>query len=79
MSATEDRTYAEVGRAMARWLADNDPHATPLADAVGLPELATVPPARLESLLTDHLGTFARGYLAGLQYARDHPDLWAGD
>jgi len=41
--------------------------------------LATVPPARLESLLTDHLGTFARGYLAGLQYARDHPDLWAGD
>ncbi len=57
MSATDDRTYAEVGRAMARWLAENDPHATPLADAAGLAATAHgVTPARLEALLADHLG-----------------------
>ncbi len=36
MSATDDRAYAEVGRQMARWLAENDPHATPLADCAGV-------------------------------------------
>ncbi len=79
MSDTEDRAYAEVGRQMARWLAENDPRATPLADAVGLPELAALPPARLEALLGDSLTWFARGYVAGVAFARDHPDLWARD
>ncbi len=79
MSATDDRPYAEVGRAMARWLADNDPHATPLADAVGL--AATdhgVAPARLETLLGDTLTWFAKGYLAGVAFAQEHPGLFGG-
>lgn len=48
MSGTDDRTYAEVGRAMARWLAENDPHATPLADCAGL-HLATPAAPRASS------------------------------
>jgi len=78
MSATEDRTYAEVGRAMARWLAENDPHATPLTDAVECPALRTLPSAQLEALLGDTLTWFAKGFLAGVACAQENPDLFGG-
>ncbi len=74
MSATDDRTYAEVGRQMARWLAENDPHATPLTTAAGGDRLRGLPAARIEDMLGDTLTWFAKGYLAGVAYALAHPD-----
>lgn len=78
MSATDDRAYAEVGRQMARWLAENDPRATPLTDAVACPALHTLPAAQLEALLGDTLTWFAKGYLAGVAFAQEHPGLFGG-
>ncbi len=76
MSATDDRSYAEVGRRMARWLAENDLHATPLTDAVGLRSGTPADAARIERALGDHLAAFADGFLAGLAFAEDNPGLW---
>lgn len=73
--AGTDRPYAEVGRDMARWLAENDPRATPLADYVlGEHDLGAGDLARLETLLSDHFGAFARGYLQGVIDTRKQPE-----
>ena len=65
---------------MARWLAENDPRATPLTDALagrGV-HLDRLPATRLENLLADKFLAYARGYLAGLDAAPDFPD-WRRD
>ncbi len=76
MSATNDRRFAEVGRALARWLAEHDPRATPLIEAVGRPDLHRMLAVQLEALLGDALTWFARGYLAGVAFAQDPPNLF---
>ncbi len=76
MSATDDRAYAEVGRQMARWLAENDPHATPLADCAGLPPATPAAAARIEQALSDHLTAFSNGFSAGMAFVRDNPGLF---
>jgi len=76
MSATDDRAYAEVGRQMARWLALNDPHATPLADFAGLRSGTPADAARIEQALGDHLTAFSNGFSAGMAFVRDNPGLF---
>ncbi len=71
-----DRPYAEVGRAMARWLADNDPHATPLVDYAGLHPATHADAARIEQALGDHLTAFSNGFSAGMAFVREHPGLF---
>ncbi len=73
MSATNtDRTYAEVGREMARWLAEHDPRATPLTDHLNRHgALEGLPAARVEALLGDNLAAFAKGFLAGMAFREE--------
>ncbi len=67
-----DRSYADVGRAMARWLADNDPRATPLMDHLNRHgALEGLPAARIEALLGANLAAFAKGFLAGMAFREE--------
>jgi hypothetical protein len=77
MSATADRRFDEVGRQMARWLAENDPHDTPFTDALGIPADLRANAARVEQIFGDTAVWFAKGYFAGIQCLLDDPDLLA--
>lgn len=70
MSATNtDRAFADVGRDMARWLAEHDPRARPLTDHLNRDgALEGLPAARIEALLGNNLGAFARGFVAGMAF-----------
>ena len=64
-----DRTFDEVGRDMARWLAENNPHATPMNDCLARDGMFDgVPAARLEEYLRDHVLAFTRGFVAGIEF-----------
>lgn len=71
---TNDKTFAEVDRRMAAWLAENDPYATPITDVLRCPTALRGDAARVERLFGDYACTFMEGFAAGMEFARANPE-----